>query len=97
MSGEQFKQTLDVGDVYDCRIVSSHGHETLGKGIYLGKITKKCHVLLYRANAERSNIIKFTQMNLEGSVLNIRNPIKVYSRNGNEEEHYLKLLKQNRL
>jgi len=97
MSEKQLEQTLNVGGVYDCKIISAYGHEEQVKGIYLGKITKKCHGLLYRANTEMSSVIKFTKMDLESSVLNISSPIEVYSRKGNEEEHYLELLKQNGL
>lgn len=95
MSEGRLEQTvLKEGEVYDCKIVSAYGHEKQVRGIYMGKITKICHGLLYRANAEAASLIKFTQMNLENSVLNVRSPTGVYSRKGNEEEHYLKILEQ---
>ena len=93
----QLEQTLKVGEVYDCRIVSAYCHEKQVRGIHMGKITKICHGLLFRANAEMSSLIKFTQAEIKDSVLNVRSPTEVYSRKGDEEEHYLKLLKQKRL
>jgi len=83
-----------IGQVYDCNVTSAYGHQKKQRGIYMGKITKTCHGLLFRANAEMSTIIKFTQMSLVNSVLDIRSPIEIYSREDKEEECYLEFLKQ---
>ena len=98
MSEGQLEQALKVGEVYDCKVISSYGHERKINGIYLGKSMgskKQLHGVVFTTkNPDKVELIKFSKVRLYGNVLEIRSPIRVYGISENEEAHYLSTLKQ---
>ncbi|MBI2043050.1 hypothetical protein HYT25_01540 [Candidatus Pacearchaeota archaeon] len=71
------------------------------KGIYLGRTIgskKQLHGVVFpTGNPNMVELIKFSKVRLDGDILEIESPIRVYHIEPAEEEHYLKLLKQNGL
>ena len=98
------KQTLEQevaepGKVYDCKIISQYGHETLTRGIYLGKIMgakKQLHGFVFMENkgAKFVSLIKFSTISMHKNQLEIRSPTRVYNLNEKQEEEYKSLLEK---